>query len=422
MFSRVGSQAIKNGLDNILELSRRLGNPHLQGRFVHIAGTNGKGSVSHLTASVLQEASYTTGLYTSPHLKDLRERIKIDGAMIPKEQLVHFIEKIKPAIETIHPSFFEITVAMAFDYFASQATDFSVIETGLGGRLDSTNIIQPEIAVITNIGYDHVKILGNTLGEIAREKAGIIKENGIVVVGESHPKTAPIFRQAAEQKNARLVFADKELSVVACECQDTELVVTIKNHYHSALNSYTLDQAGSYQAKNLLSVLTTIELLRQKGYAIPDAAVWQGLRNSKKNNGLHGRWETLQTRPRVILDVAHNPDGIKQVLFQLDHLKFDRLHLVLGMVSDKDVKTVLSLLPRQAVYYFTEAAVPRAMGRKDLQGLARLAGLAGDCYADVNLAIRAALEHSSTEDLILVCGSVFLVGEVDLAAFTKEEL
>lgn len=422
MFSRVGSLAIKNGLTNIVALSNYLGNPHVKGRFLHVAGTNGKGSVSHMMASVLQAAGYNTGLYTSPHLKDLRERIKINGSMIQEQELVNIVEKLKPAIETLHPSFFEITVAMAFDHFVNRATDFSVIETGLGGRLDSTNIIQPEISIITNIGYDHVKILGDTLPEIAREKAGIIKDNGVVIIGESHPETEPIFWQVAKQRNAQLIFADKVRSVQGCETYDNHLVVAVKNHHNLELKQYTLDLAGSYQAKNLLSLLAAVDVLRKKGYPIDEEAVLHGLRFTRQTTSLQGRWQTLRTKPRVLLDVAHNPDGIRQVLQQLQSIQFDQLHFVLGMVRDKDVATVLSLLPKDAAYYFTEAQVPRALNKKELKTEAEKEGLRGAVFSNVNSALLNALQHSGKNDLILVCGSVFLVGEVDLELFTEEEL
>ncbi|MFT3903534.1 MAG: folylpolyglutamate synthase/dihydrofolate synthase family protein [Niabella sp.] len=413
MFSRVGATAIKSGLDNIVALCEALGNPEKKGKFIHVAGTNGKGSVSHMIASVLQSAGYKTGLYTSPHLKDLRERIRINGEMISKENVVCFIEKIRPLIEKIDPSFFEINVAMAFDYFASQETDFAVIETGLGGRLDSTNIITPLISVITNIGYDHVQILGDTLPQIAGEKAGIIKQNIPVVIGEHNAETAPVFIQKSLEKNAAISFADKNWQVLAQDCRGELLHVKVKLSSGEAMQEYDLDLTGSYQSRNLLTVLETFSRLSEIGLRIAPTALANGLKHTKQQTGLHGRWETVQTQPRVVLDVAHNEDGMKQVLAQLDRTDFDKLFIVLGMVRDKDVDKVLSLLPPQAEYFFTQAALPRALEATELQAKATKYHLSGKAYKNVNDAIAFAKTKAQPNDLILVCGSVFLVGEVE---------
>lgn len=413
MFSRLGSGAIKNGFTNIIALCKLLGNPQNKCRYVHIAGTNGKGSVSHMMAAVLQTAGYKTGLYTSPHLKDLRERIKINGKEISEDEVVQFIEKIKPGIEDIKPSFFEITVAMAFEHFSNHNCDIAVIETGLGGRLDSTNIITPEISVITNIGYDHMHILGDTLAAIATEKAGIIKTGVPVVIGETHAETENIFKEAATAKKTEIVFADKELQVANWYYENEELVVEMALPHQVDHKKYRLDLTGNYQTKNVLAVIAAVNVLQQKGWNINETAIAKGLQHAKKITGLHGRWEVLGHEPRVIIDVAHNPDGVQQLLNQLEITTYHHLHIVLGMVKDKDVAKVLSMLPKNAVYYFSNAHVPRALPAGELKEKAATYNLHGEVFDDVNVAIGAARSRAQKDDLILVCGSVFLVGEVN---------
>ncbi|MBK7099304.1 MAG: bifunctional folylpolyglutamate synthase/dihydrofolate synthase [Sphingobacteriales bacterium] len=412
LFSRVGSQAIKSGLSNIIDLCDSLNNPHQKGKFVHIAGTNGKGSVSHILAAILQSAGYKTGLYTSPHLKDFRERIKIDGKMIEEAEVISFTEKIKPLIEEIKPSFFEITAAMAFSHFAKHETDINIIETGLGGRLDSTNIINPIVSVITNIGLDHTRILGDTLAKIAGEKAGIIKPHTPVIIGASHPETDEVFIKIASQNDAEIHFSDKELQAAEWFYENEELIIYVSEDNNLEHKKYHLDLTGIYQTKNILPVLSAIKIINEKGFHISPEQIKKGLKNVKKLTGLHGRWETIHHHPRIVLDVAHNPDGIKQLLEQIEITTYHHLHIVLGMVKDKDVDTVLSLLPKNARYYFTNAFVPRAISKEELSEKAGKNALLGNIYKNVNLALEDAKVHAHKDDLILVCGSVFLVGEL----------
>lgn len=419
MFSRIGAAAYKKDLHNTIALCDAIGNPQEKFRAVHIAGTNGKGSVSHMLAAIFQSAGYKTGLYTSPHLKDFRERIKINGDMIPKEEVVEFTERIQPQIDIIEPSFFEVTVAMAYDYFAREKVDIAIIETGLGGRLDSTNIITPEVSVITNIGWDHMNLLGDTLEKIAGEKAGIIKPGVPVVIGETLPETAPVFEHTARTKNSPLYLASGSRKVLNREWKNHLLEVTVSTEGKETPQTYTLDLAGVYQVKNLLTVLETIDRLREKGWELKEEAIQEGLRSSKKISGLHGRWEVIHTDPLLVLDVAHNVDGINQLLEQINLTPHDQLHVVLGMVKDKEVEKVLTLLPRNAHYYFTQAGIERAMNADNLQQLAGKYSLNGNTYSTVNTAIYASSIKAKNNDLIVVCGSIFLVGEVSQAAVNE---
>lgn len=419
MFSRIGAAAYKKDLHNTIALCEAIGNPHEKFRAVHIAGTNGKGSVSHMLAAIFQSAGYKTGLYTSPHLKDFRERIKINGEMIPKEEVVEFTERIQPQIDAIEPSFFEVTVAMAYDYFAREKVDIAIIETGLGGRLDSTNIITPEVSVITNIGWDHMNLLGDTLEKIAGEKAGIIKPGVPAVIGETLPETLPVFEQTAIAKNSPLYLAANHRTVLNREWKNHLLEVTVSAEGKDTPQIYTLDLSGVYQIKNLLTVLETIDRLREKGWEIKEAAILEGLRYSKKLSGLHGRWELLHTDPLLVLDVAHNEDGIKQLFEQVKLTPHDQLHVVLGMVKDKDVEKVLALLPQKATYYFTQAGILRAMEAYDLSQIAGNYALKGKTYSSVNTAIYEAAMKAGNKDLIVVCGSIFLVGEVSQTAINE---
>ncbi len=414
MFSRTGSDAIKKDLTNTRLLCEKLGNPQHRFKTIHVAGTNGKGSVSHMLASVLQQNGYTTGLYTSPHLYDFRERIKINGTVVSEEFVIEFTRNIQPLIDTIQPSFFEITVAMAFDYFAKQGVDIAVIETGLGGRLDSTNIVTPEISVITNIGMDHMNILGNTIEEIAFEKAGIIKTNTPVVVGESHPDTERIFIETAHAQNAPLTFADKEMYCDEFYYSNHKLQVTVVEKEQKSI--YELDLTGFYQIKNLVTVLMALKQLKKTGWTVDSNKTATALSNTKKITGLHGRWELIHTHPQVILDVGHNKDGIRQIVEQIELTDYQQLHVIIGMVKDKDIKSVLQLLPREATFYFTRAQIPRALPEAELAELAQESGLRGKTYAQVNLALREALQKAGKNDLILICGSVFLIAEVSLPA------
>lgn len=419
MFSRIGSAAYKKDLVNTLELCASLGNPERTFKTIHIAGTNGKGSVSHMLAAILQKSGYKTGLYTSPHLKDFRERIKINGNMVSEEFVIRFTKEIDPMISVLSPSFFEITVAMAFQYFAENQVDIAVIETGLGGRLDSTNVITPELSVITNIGWDHMNLLGNTLQAIAGEKAGIIKKNVPVVIGETQLETKEIFLQKASAENAPISFADQLRYAANWVYDHHQLKVDIQENANPDQIHYHLDLPGQYQTKNLVTVLESVHQLQKKGWVLHNTAIHDGLANTRKITGLHGRWETIHTHPEVILDVAHNEAGMKQVISQLELMQFNNLHIILGMVRDKEIEKVLSLMPQNAKYYFTQANIPRAIEAELLAEKAASFSLTGKSFDDVHLALEDALNHAHNDDLILVCGSVFLVGEVDAGRLKK---
>jgi len=412
MFSRMGAAAIKSDLVNTLKICGWLGDPQQKFKSIHIAGTNGKGSCSHMIASVLQECGYKTGLYTSPHLKDFRERIRINGEMISKEFVIAFTERIKPLIEEINPSFFELTVGMAFEYFVSERVDIAVIETGLGGRLDSTNVILPELSVITNIGMDHMNILGDTLELIAAEKAGIIKKQVTAIIGESSDTTDEVFLSKAAALHAPIVFADKRYYASDWTHKNGYLVTDIVNSHDQSRVSYQLDLAGYYQLKNLVTVSETLHQLRLKKFDLPQERVAKALKQVKKLTGLHGRWDVIHQHPQVILDVAHNEDGIRQLVNQVELSDFRQLHIIIGMVKDKEIDKVLALLPKEAEYYFTKAQIPRALPENILFEKATATGLHGEAYPEVNIALKTALGKASGEDLILVCGSVFVVGEV----------
>jgi dihydrofolate synthase/folylpolyglutamate synthase len=413
MFSRIGTDAFKKDLTNTLHLCEALGNPHKKFKSIHIAGTNGKGSVSHMLAAVLQTANYKTGLYTSPHLKDFRERIKVDGEMCDENFVMVFTEKMKPLIEEIRPSFFEITVAMAFTYFAEQHVDVAIVEVGLGGRLDSTNVITPELSVVTNIGWDHMNMLGNSLEQIAFEKAGIIKENIPVVIGETLPETKKVFEKIASEKNAPVIFAEDKKYVSDWHYNNHHLSVTVVDKPKDEHVTYSLDLPGIYQRKNVITTLEVIHNLQRKGWKIDDENIHKGLSLTKKITGLHGRWELIHQKPAVVLDVAHNIDGIKQVVEQIELTTYNDLHIIIGMVKDKEIEKILEVLPKYASYYFTKAQIPRALPASELALKAASLDLKGNIYDDVNTALREALEHANEDDLIIVCGSVFLVGEVE---------
>ena len=411
MFSRVGAAAYKADLTNTIALCEALGNPQHQFKSIHVAGTNGKGSTSHMLASILQTAGYKTGLYTSPHLVDFRERIKIDGEYCSKDFVVDFTEKIKPLIEAIQPSFFEITVAMAFSYFAAQKVDIAVIEVGLGGRLDSTNIITPEVSIITNIGLDHTQFLGDTIPLIAGEKAGIIKKEVPCVISEYTPDTKPVFDAAAS--NTAITYAPGVYSIQGTKYEHDFLQVDVANNVTGATNTYQLDLNGSYQAKNVLGVLTAVGILQSKGWKVTNENIATGLSQVKINTGLYGRWQVIGNNPTTVVDVAHNVAGIQTLLAQIALIPNTHLHLVFGMVKDKDIDSVLALLPTRATYYFTKAQIERAIDAHVLQEKARVYGLQGNTYLTVNDAMAAAKKHAQTTDLIVVCGSVFLVGEIE---------
>jgi dihydrofolate synthase/folylpolyglutamate synthase len=418
MFSRTGNAALKMDLSNTLHICKTLGNPEQQLKTIHVAGTNGKGSVSHLIASILQENGYRTGLYTSPHLYDFRERIKINGKMIPKETVIHFTEKMKPLIEAIEPSFFELTVGMAFEHFSSEKVDYAVIETGMGGRLDSTNVINPLISIITNIGFDHMSILGNTLEKIASEKAGIIKANVPVVIGKKDMATAPVFERFSNHMNAPMLFAEDCFQTRVDSMEDG--LITIETTEKSASNTkrLTTPLSGIYQTENTGTVITAVKKMRELGIDIGEEAVLNGFLNVIKNTGLHGRWEFISKNPAVILDVAHNPAGIQKLCEQISITPHKQLHIILGMSNDKDVKGILELLPVHANYGFTKADLPRAMNSHELAEAARSKGLKGECYPNVNEALHEIRRNAAEEDMIIVCGSIFVVGEVDRSQFS----
>lgn len=419
MFSRIGADAFKKDLTNTITLCKHLGDPQQKFKSIHIAGTNGKGSVSHMLAAILHIAGYKTGLYTSPHLKDFRERIKVNGypdgyREIREEFVIDFTEKIKPLIEEIEPSFFEITVAMAFDYFAKEKVDVAVIEVGLGGRFDSTNIITPGLSVITNIGWDHMNILGDSLEKIAFEKAGIIKENIPVVIGETLPETKPVFEKIAAEKNAPIHYAIESRTALTWEWQKRELIVEVAENGKTDHKKFHLDLPGIYQSKNLLTVLEACAVLNNLECTIDEKHIRNGLQKTKTLTGLHGRWEIIHEHPTIILDVGHNEDGIKQIIQQIELTTHHELHIVIGLVKDKEIDKVLSLLPHSAHYYFTQAQIPRALPAEILRSKAKDQNLTGDVFTEVNTAIRMAKSKADKNDLILVCGSVFLVGEVNI--------
>ena len=415
MFSRIGAIAYKADLHNTIELCKALDDPQNLFKTIHIAGTNGKGSTSHMLAAILQQAGYKTGLYTSPHLKDFRERIKINGVMITEAFVTGFVQKTKALSEKVEPSFFELTVAMAFDYFAREKVDIAVIETGLGGRLDSTNIITPILSIITNIGWDHMNILGDSLKKIAFEKAGIIKPGVPVVIGEYLPLTKGVFLDKAMQQKAPIHLVQDDYLVTNITMSAYSLNCTVTNSKRNLTENFTLDLNGLYQTNNLCTVLCAAGILTTLGFNIKQEAKKYALANVKKLTGLFGRWQVLQEQPVIVLDVAHNEDGIQQVMRQLNTFYPDKkTHFVLGMAKDKEIDAVLKLLPVGATYYFSQAQIPRALAAKELQTKASTFKLYGDCYNNVNMAIEAAKLNADEDDIIIVCGSVFLVGEVNV--------
>lgn len=414
VFHRIGAAALKPGLQNTHALLKIVGNPEVKFKSIHIAGTNGKGSTSHYLAAILQCAGYKTGLYTSPHVKDFRERIRLNGQMIAKGYVVKFVKDELPKFNGIDASFFELTVALAFKYFAEKKVDIAVIETGLGGRLDSTNVITPELSVITNIGYDHTDLLGDTLPKIATEKAGIIKPSTPVVIGETYAETKVVFAATAKASNAPVIFADKEYSVTGhtnFSAIKPKLSVQVKDK-KGVVKEYASELTGQYQLKNILTVLTAVDELRKLGYTIPDKAVKQGLANVVSITGLQGRWQVINKKPLAIADTGHNYDGIKQTMAQLKHLNKGRLHIVFGVVADKDLAKVLPLLPKTATYYFCKANVPRALDATLLFETAAAAGLNGLAYPTVKKAYNAAKKNAAPNDVIYIGGSTFVVGEV----------
>ena len=415
VFQRIGPPAYKDNLDNTVLLDNLYGNPHRNFKTIHIAGTNGKGSVSHMLASILQAAGYRTGLYTSPHLLDFRERIRVNGEMISEEEVSAWVEDfiINNELWTIEPSFFELTVAMAFDYFAKEAVDVAVIETGLGGRLDSTNIIQPELSIITNIGLDHTDLLGDTPELIAAEKAGIIKDGIPVVIGSASPETKHVFEEMAAIKLAPLFFANQEYSVAygTTDLNANQLLRVDKNGKR-IFEELKLDLKGMYQWLNIPTVLKSVELLRAMQWQISDDHLFHALANVRKMTGLMGRWQILGYNPLQVCDTAHNAEGMKEAVAQIRQTAHEKLHIVLGLVKDKNHEKLLQLLPADAEYYFTKADIPRALDEDELAALAEKFGLKGTVYSSVSKAFDAARENAKENDMIFVGGSIFVVAEI----------
>lgn len=386
MYQRDGAIAYKKDIGNIIKATKHLNNPHKKFKSIHIAGTNGKGSVAHMLASILQEAGYNTGLYTSPHLKDFRERIRINGEMITEQKVIDFVLENKHLFERLEMSFFEMTVALAFNYFSKEKVDIAVIETGLGGRLDSTNIINPELSIITNIGLDHTNLLGNSIEEIAMEKAGIIKKETAIIIGKEQAETKSVFKKVSAKKNSPLYFADKI----------------------SVLNT---DLKGSYQEENICTTITAIKQLQSLGWNISDKNIKKGLGKVVKNTGILGRWQTLSETPKIICDVGHNEDGIKEIVKQLNKLKYKKLHFVYGTVNDKNFDKILSLLPKDAKYYFCKPNIQRGLSADDLQREAKKHQLLGNNFDSVDNAIYRAKENQKEEDILFIGGSTFVVAE-----------
>ena len=411
MFSRTGPAAIKPNLDNTIALCDFLDNPQQKFSTIHVAGTNGKGSVSHMLASIFQEQGFKTGLYTSPHLKDFRERIRINGSMIDQVSVVNFTESIMTFIEEKQPSFFEVTVGMAFHYFAAHQVDIAIIETGLGGRLDSTNVIDPEISVITNIGFDHMSLLGNTLEAIAAEKAGIIKKGKPVVVGKTQLETELVFKKKAIENNAEILFADQEYSVTDIN-HDINLSFNISGKNHK-IRSVISPLNSLYQVDNIRTVIATIDHLKNQSFKISDSSMLNGIMNTVKNTGLRGRWEKIGDQPTIIMDVGHNPDGIREILRQLSHSTFQGLHIIIGLSKDKDFEEILTMLPKDANYAFTQANIPRALEAETLMIEANKNGLLGRAFGNVNDALDYTKTIAEKDDLILICGSLFIIGELN---------
>lgn len=412
MFTRVGISAFKKDLHNTIAMCEKLGNPQHQFKSIHVGGTNGKGSTSHMLAAIFQQAGYKTGLYTSPHLKDFRERIKINGEMISEEFVVHFVEEQQAIIQTISPSFFEVTVGMAFSFFAQQKVDIAIIEVGLGGRLDSTNIIIPELSVITNISLDHTNILGNTLHEIALEKAGIIKPGVPVVIGETDPETEQVFIDKAVENNSTISFADQQLKLDNILFNTPYLNVSVYQQNRPLFEHLKLDLNGSYQLKNILTVIQTIQTARQLGYNISDPAIYNALRNVKGLTGLQGRWQTLGNDPLIICDTGHNIAGITEVVKNINNTPHHNLHFVIGMVKDKDIAGVLKLLPSSAKYYFCQPQLERALPATELASAAAFHHLEGEVFDTVAAAFAKAKSCATPADLIFIGGSTFVVADV----------
>jgi dihydrofolate synthase/folylpolyglutamate synthase len=411
MFQRVGNTAFKKNLDNILALSEYLGHPHTQFKSIHLAGTNGKGSTAHMLTAILQASGLKVGLYTSPHYKYFRERIKINGAFITEQAVIDFVAQHNEYFEQLQPSFFEITVAMAFDYFAQQKVDVAVIETGLGGRLDSTNIITPLLSIITNISFDHMNMLGNTLPLIAGEKAGIIKKHIPVVIGETHPETKEVFEKKAAEQEAPIIFADQHFRANLLKKDLINTVFDVYKDEELIYDNLYLALSGDYQIKNLQTCLQSIEHL-QHHFSITPASIRLGLKDLRTMTQFMGRWQVLGTSPTIICESAHNEAGIEYAFRQIQEMDYQQLHIVIGTVNDKDISKLLGQLPKEAVYYFAKANIPRGLSANILAEAAKDKGLHGKAYKSVSEAFQMAKQAAKTDDLIFVGGSIFVVAEV----------
>lgn len=412
MFQRIGAAALRPDLSNTLALCSAVGDPHLKFKSIHVAGTNGKGSTSHMLASIIQQSGYKTGLYTSPHLKSFTERIRINGEEISKNHVIDFVNRIYPWIEKLKPSFFEITVAMAFDYFALMRVDVAVIEVGLGGKLDSTNVITPELSVITNIGWDHMDILGNSLEKIAAEKAGIIKRDVPIVVSERQQEIADVFERKALEMKAPMHFAEEQFQATA-SLQDGLVALDVFERDKRLFEKLILPLQGVYQKKNILGVLQAVNVLKEKGWKISRADLLAGLANVVTQTGLKGRWQILNKNPLIVCDTGHNVNGIREVLQQIKAQAHHLLYIVFGMVKGKDVATILELLPKQAYYFFCQAKIPRSLDAISLFEQARHIGLRGEIVLDVNDAIDQAKKAANPGDMIFIGGSSYVVAEID---------
>ncbi|MBO7230234.1 MAG: bifunctional folylpolyglutamate synthase/dihydrofolate synthase [Bacteroidaceae bacterium] len=406
-FQQVGGAAYKEGLSTTIKFDDHLGNPHKKFLTIHVAGTNGKGSTSHTLAAILQESGYKVGLYTSPHLIDFRERMRVNGVPASKEYVTGFVEKHRAFFEPLQPSFFELTTAMAFNYFAEQNVDIAIIEVGLGGRLDCTNIITPQLCIITNISFDHTQFLGSTLQEIAGEKAGIIKSNIPVVIGETTPETKDVFTRKANEVGAPIFFAEEEKQLL-----DATPLENGYEYHSKEYGTFTGELGGDYQKKNTNTLLSAINILRDKGFKITESAVRKGFTNVCTLTGFMGRWQKIQDTPRVVCDAGHNIGGISYITEQLSRVNCKQLRIVFGMVSDKDITNVLKMMPTDATYYFTQASIKRAMPSNDLKELAAKFNLQGNSYPNVKAALDAAMSDSSAEDFIFVGGSCFIVADL----------
>lgn len=431
MYHRIGQAAYKADITNTVRLMEHLDNPERKFRSIHVAGTNGKGSVSHLLASVLMQAGYKVGLYTSPHLVDFRERIRINGQMIPQQKVTDFVEYHRDFMQTLQLSFFEMTVGLAFDYFASEQVDVAVVEVGMGGRLDSTNVITPDLSIITNIGFDHTQFLGNTLPRIAAEKAGIIKPHVPVVIGESHPETAPVFEQKASDCHSAIFFADQHYRICTIkdqaessdsltfpslnfEVDRANSISSTPNSQLSFFNSqFICPLTGSYQLKNLATLFQALELLPSVGYAISEQNIRDGIARVVQDTGFHGRWEKMDLRPLTICETAHNADGVAAMLLKLSEIPYRHLHLIYGCVNDKDFRSILRMLPHErTTYYYSQPSVPRALPVDQLVTAAAELQMQGKAFAHVDQAIESArMAADPDHDLVLITGSIFLVAD-----------